>query len=159
MDGPLIVYQNRDMRPLVLDFAHRVLELRNSWPTRGIQNPDPPSTPNSLKSAQKLLKNSILRVFLVFGEFFQGISGQGPGVTFEIFQGASGLGVLDPCSWPGVSPSWSSSRSCMPMKLMESKALLFSLQVRVLSMGPRPGPKLVLKTSQRARSTGPKATP
>ena len=43
------------------------------------------------------------------------------------------------------------------MKLVESKALLFSFQVRVLSMGPRPGPKLVLKSSQRARSTGAKA--
>ena len=47
----------------------------------------------------------------------------------------------------------------MLMKLMESKALLFSFQVLVLSMGPRPGPKLVFENSQRARSAVAKAKP
>ena len=70
-------------------------------------NPRAP-TPNSLKKLKKYERKTtkivFFEFFFVFFEFFGGIWGRGSGGKFFSRSfGFRGFGILDPCSWPGVS--------------------------------------------------------
>ena len=88
------------------------------------------------KNYSKCSKNGIWWVFLLCFEFFQGIWGRGLGVILEFFVGGiSGFGVLDPCSWPGVSHSRSDALSfSISVSLSLSLSLYLSIFLYFLSL-------------------------
>ena len=82
-----------------------VFGLRNARPATGIQNS---GTPKFLKKNRKFLLGTPSEFFFwrfsVFFEFFRRNLGSGTGEEFFRFSDEfRGSGVLDPCSWSGVS--------------------------------------------------------
>ena len=93
--------------------------------------PEPrPQIPS--KMTQKYSKKYCFREFLVFLEFFSRNLGLGSGGNFwAFFWGVSGFGLLDPCSWPGVSQFRSEKLEFDCFLLCEDSLLFCALGVRV----------------------------
>ena len=80
-----------------------------------------PKTKKKLKKYQKYRKILFLSIFSIFFVFFEEFGVGVRGYFLSFFRGISGFGVLDPCSWPGVSQDKRCNWNCGLQKVNTQK--------------------------------------